>query len=337
MDSPLDKPDGNWWNETVNRRETIWLGISGAWALTLFGWMLGWTEFGDQNQMGTTYEVSTERFREKVQSFKSTAGTATVDGEDLLVPDGQDVYVGALQWNWDGLPAVLEPGTTYRFHLGSYDVQHGFSVRNGDNLSQQISLQVLPGYEWVLEMTFDDPGTYHVVCNEFCGNGHRSMHGKFLVRSHDDLEIDSGDGSGSDGTGGGGDGGTDGDGDAADYGGWFTDARGGATPNYDGTTADETGADEVTVTVGADSSNGPFAFDPPAVTVSQGTTVTFEWASDTHNLLVEEAPDGGSWEGHESIENAGFSVEHTFETPGVYKYYCEPHLSIGMKGVVEVK
>ncbi|NIS35933.1 MAG: cytochrome C oxidase subunit II, partial [Actinobacteria bacterium] len=44
-----------------------------------------------------------------------------------------------------------------------------------------LSLQVLPGYEWIIDMQFDEPGTYHVVCNEFCGEGHRTMHGAFEV------------------------------------------------------------------------------------------------------------------------------------------------------------
>jgi halocyanin-like protein len=325
MGSPTDKPDDDWWNEKINRRETIWLGISGGWALTLFGWMLGWSEFGDQNQMGTTYQVSTDLFQRKVQAYKEAAGSLTVDGEEMLVPPGNDVYIGALQWNWDGLPVVLEPGKTYNFHLGSYDVQHGFSARNADNLSQQISLQVLPGYEWVLEMTFDDTGTYHVVCNEFCGGGHRSMHGKFAVQEHEPVETGemSLDGRSSEGQ--------------DMYGGWFTEnATGGETPNFDGSVADESGTDEVTVTVGAEALSGPYAFDPPAVTVSPGTTVTFDWVSDGHNILVESQPDGASWSGHESLEDTGFSMQHTFETTGVYKYYCDPHLSVGMKGVVEV-
>jgi preprotein translocase subunit SecG len=70
--------------------------------------------------------------------------------------------------------------------------------------------------------------------------------------------------------------------------------------------------------------------------VSPGTTVTFNWTSNTHNVLVEDQPDGAGWEGYEPIENTGFTYEHTFETPGVYTYYCEPHLSLGMKGAVVV-
>ena len=176
-DTPLDSPDGNWWDRQVNRRETIWLGISGAWALTLMGWMLGWTRFGDQNQVGPTNRITAEEFREKVTAYKEAAS----ETDQGLIPPENDVYVGAFQWAWDGLPVVLETGEAYDFHLGSYDVQHGFSVRQEANLSKQMSLQILPGYEWIVEMTFDEPGTYHVVCNEFCGDGHRSMHGRIIV------------------------------------------------------------------------------------------------------------------------------------------------------------
>ncbi len=56
-----------------------------------------------------------------------------------------------------------------------------------------------------------------------------------------------------------------------DYGGWFTD-----TSNFDGT-VDRRGQSAVTVAVGAAGNGGAFAFDPPAVHVDPGTTVTWEW------------------------------------------------------------
>ncbi|MDY6817411.1 MAG: cytochrome C oxidase subunit II [Halobacteriales archaeon] len=180
--SPLDSPEGDWWNREVNRRETMWLGISGVWALILFGWMIGWTQVGNQNQIGPTERVSPDAFQKKVDTYKKNAETTTIGGTEALVPASEDVYIGALQWAWDGLPVALETNQTYKFHLSAYDVQHGFSVRDEDNLSQQMSLQMLPGYEWIIEMSFDEPGTYHVVCNEFCGTGHRTMHGKIFVQ-----------------------------------------------------------------------------------------------------------------------------------------------------------
>jgi len=166
MESPIEPPQGDWWSEKVNRRETIWLGISGLWAMTLFGWMAGWTQFGEQNQIGKTLEVSTDRYRERVTAFADRA-TETERG---LVPPDTDVHVGAFRYGFDGLPAVLETGTEYTFHPGTYDVQHGFSVRQEDTLSKQLSLQMLPGYEWLMPMEFDEPGTYHVVCNDTVGH-----------------------------------------------------------------------------------------------------------------------------------------------------------------------
>ena len=177
MSTPLDPPEGNWWDRPVDRRETIWLGIAGAWSLLIFGWMSAFTQTGEQNPIGTTYEVDTAEYQQKVQEYKAAA-TETERG---LVPPGEDLYVGAMRYNWDGLPAVIETGQEYDVHLGSYDVQHGFSIRPEETLSKQINLQVLPGNEWVVPMTFDEPGTYHVMCNEFCGQGHRTMHGTLYV------------------------------------------------------------------------------------------------------------------------------------------------------------
>lgn len=143
----------------------------------------------------------------------------------------------------------------------------------------------------------------------------------------------SDDGS-SDGNGGGNDDNDNGNGNGNedyDFGGFFD-----GVDSYDGL-VDETGSDAVTVTVGAEGNGGPYAYDPTAVKVDAGTTVTFEWVSDTHNVAVVDQPDDAGWEGHETIENEGFSFESTFETPGAYTYVCEPHESLGMKGAIVVE
>ncbi|MFC6787572.1 plastocyanin/azurin family copper-binding protein [Halobaculum halobium] len=68
--------------------------------------------------------------------------------------------------------------------------------------------------------------------------------------------------------------------------------------------------------------------------VTPGTTVTFDWVSDGHNVLFDQNP--GDVSGHEPLEDEGFSFEVTFETTGTYEYYCDPHRSLGMVGTVEV-
>ena len=178
MTSPTEPPEGSWWSQKVNRRETMWLGLSGLWSLVLFGWMSGWTRFGDQNPIGETYEVSPEDYQQMLLDYQDE-GEETEEG---LIPPGEDVYIAGQRFNWMGTPVVLEAGTEYNIHLSSLDVQHGFSIRPEAALSKHTNLQVLPGYEWVMPMTFDEPGTYHIICNEFCGQGHRTMHGRLVVR-----------------------------------------------------------------------------------------------------------------------------------------------------------
>lgn len=178
MSSPIKSPEGNWWAVGTARLERTWIRISIVWCLVLFASMIVWGMAGNQNQTGPTYRVSTAEFMQKVRDYKE-AGTQTEDG---LVPADEHVYIGAARFAFDGFPVVLEAGKQYQVHMSSYDVQHGFSVRPEHALSKQMSLQLLPGYEWVLPMKFDEPGVYHVVCNEFCGLGHRAMHGSFIVR-----------------------------------------------------------------------------------------------------------------------------------------------------------
>jgi len=177
MSSPVQSPEGVWWNRSVNRHERRWLGISLLTCLILFSWMVGWRMLGAQNPMGPSYRIEPEAWQAKVEAYIEAAEPT----DRGIVPPGDDVYVGARQWTWTGLPVVLEVGKEYTFHFGSFDVQHGFGLHRRDELIEQFNLQVLPGYEWTMPMTFKHPGVYDVQCNEFCGVGHRIMHGQIIV------------------------------------------------------------------------------------------------------------------------------------------------------------
>lgn len=96
---------------------------------------------------------------------------------------------------------------------------------------------------------------------------------------------------------------------------------------------DARGQTEVTVTVGP---IGELIFDPEAVRISTGTTVTWVWDSDNHNIVVGGQPPEADWEGHEPIEKEGFTYTHTFTVAGLFEYWCQPHQSAGMEGTIIV-
>lgn len=82
-----------------------------------------------------------------------------------------------------------------------------------------------------------------------------------------------------------------------------------------------------------------YAYEPGTeepMEIAPGTTVEWVWESDGHNIFVDSQPDGADWEGHEPLEDTGFTYSHTFETKGEYYYYCEPHLSLGMEATIVV-
>jgi len=117
------------------------------------------------------------------------------------------------------------------------------------------------------------------------------------------------------------------------YDGWFSD-----TANFSGI-ADVTGNETLTVLVGGEGNDGQLAFSPPAIRVSKGTTVVWEWtgAGGQHNVRVERQPAAASWDGYPSLRNgSGFTYEYTFDVPGTYLYYCAPHKPQGMKGAIVV-
>jgi cytochrome c oxidase subunit 2 len=70
----------------------------------------------------------------------------------------------------------LEKGQTYRLHLSSIDLQHGFSLQ-----PLNINVQVHPGYDMVVTLTPTTSGEFGIVCNEYCGLGHHTMTGRIYV------------------------------------------------------------------------------------------------------------------------------------------------------------
>lgn len=99
------------------------------------------------------------------------------------IPTSDDVIqvkaTGAL-WSWDIDKQELPVGKTVVFSLTATDVNHGFGVidKEGTLLFQT---QAMPGYVNQVKYVFAEPGTYRVICMEFCSVGHHAMTSEFQV------------------------------------------------------------------------------------------------------------------------------------------------------------
>lgn len=170
---PADKV---WWNKPVDRVELIWIAIAFLWGLVMFFMMIWWHATGEQNLSTETYRTTPNAFYAKVEANIAEWQVRELNGVPVVKPPaGADVYMIGRMWLW--YPVLeLESGQSYRLHLSSLDLQHGFSLQ-----PININVQVHPGYEHVLTVTPNSSGEYSIVCNEYCGLGHHSMLGKIFV------------------------------------------------------------------------------------------------------------------------------------------------------------
>lgn len=134
-------------------------------------------------------EVDTERIahREKAWLIVVACGLLALLLATIFVtpygqtapPGAQLVRVEARQFAFSPIPD-LKAGTPVEFRLHAVDVNHGFGVYTDDD-EFILQAQVVPDLETTVVHTFDEPGTYKILCLEFCGLNHHGMVGQFEV------------------------------------------------------------------------------------------------------------------------------------------------------------
>ncbi len=92
--------------------------------------------------------------------------------------------------------------------------------------------------------------------------------------------------------------------------------------------------------------NDRLRYEPDALTVKRGDTVTFvTTGSAPHNVvtdatLAKDPAHAAVPEGAEvftsPMAQSGESWQYTFETPGTYTYFCQPHEVLGMVATITV-
>jgi cytochrome c oxidase subunit 2 len=159
----------------IHRFEKLWIGLS----LFLIAAFLGIVMFGftvlDLKVPGGDPSGKTVNPMKLVETPFGTPGMRKVE-------DGRaeyEVYMVARKFLFQpstGQPLTLPADTRVKFHVTSPDVLHGFEV-----VGTNINVTAIPGQVGTFITLFPDPGTYGVICNEYCGAAHHSMQGQIKV------------------------------------------------------------------------------------------------------------------------------------------------------------
>jgi len=113
---------------------------------------------------------------------------ADTHGRAATAPD-LTVEATAHQWYWVLSQNELPVGKDIAFEVTAGDVNHSFALYDENNrlLAQT---QAMPGYTNVVRHTFESPGTYRIMCLEYCGVAHHQMMSQLTVTA---AEADQGD------------------------------------------------------------------------------------------------------------------------------------------------
>jgi len=94
-----------------------------------------------------------------------------------------EVHVVAKMWAYDigaeaGIPPTLRfpKGSEVTFYVTSQDIIHGFYIED-----HTLNLEVVPGQIAKGTAKFNRPGTFMIICNQYCGAGHAVMFGTIVV------------------------------------------------------------------------------------------------------------------------------------------------------------
>jgi plastocyanin len=91
---------------------------------------------------------------------------------------------------------------------------------------------------------------------------------------------------------------------------------------------------------------GEFVFVPDRLKIQPGETVTWVLQSGGHTVTAYHPANHSAYQGRiplgaepwdsELLTEKGATFSWTFDTEGVYNYFCRPHESIGMVGAIVV-
>jgi len=92
------------------------------------------------------------------------------------LPGGEPIVVNVTgaQWSWEVQPETVPVGQPIVFATTSTDVNHGIGIYD-QNMRLVAQSQSMPGWTNRVEYTFTEPGTYKILCLEYCGLQHHEM------------------------------------------------------------------------------------------------------------------------------------------------------------------
>ena len=152
----------------LHKYEKIWL-VFGIASLLVFLSVVGVSAFSqDHTPAGGMETIDPKKVSE----------TAPFDnpGVKQLDDDTYQATIVAMAFGYQAPELKVPVGKEIIFKVTSTDVVHSLTIDN-----TKVNMMVVPGRITTKSYTFEEPGTYLILCNEYCGTGHHMMYTEIEV------------------------------------------------------------------------------------------------------------------------------------------------------------
>ncbi|MBU9723791.1 MULTISPECIES: cytochrome c oxidase subunit II [Bacillaceae] len=146
----------------LHKYEKIWL-VFGIGSLVLFLAVLGVAAFAFGHQPPSHMAKVDSQNLDQDVAFSEPGVTQINDNT-------YQARIIAQAFSYKPSRIEVPVGSTVYFEITSADVVHSFTIPETN-----INFMVTPGHVNMAEHTFNEPGEYLVICNEYCGTGHHHM------------------------------------------------------------------------------------------------------------------------------------------------------------------
>ena len=154
----------------VDPYEKLWIYVAAA-MLLIFGAAITVSAFA------TGIQLPSPEMRVDPRLVATPGATSFGEpGLRELAPGKFEARMLAQTWSFKPNEIKVKAGSKITFYVTSKDVIHGFHIDETN-----VNFMVIPGQVSKLSHTFDKPGTYNIICHEYCGIGHQTMFAQVIV------------------------------------------------------------------------------------------------------------------------------------------------------------
>lgn len=108
--------------------------------------------------------------------YKDAEATGTLE-------DGvRTIYIKAYQFYFEPTTIIVNKGEKIRIIVEAMDVPHGFEIEGLQIPDYDIYTVIRKGTPLILEFDADEEGVWEFICSIYCGFGHSTMKGTFVIR-----------------------------------------------------------------------------------------------------------------------------------------------------------